>query len=149
MTARKSAGVGSFSMTGQFAVKAHVSSKERKSPMSSRLVLLITTFLFLVPSSLSAQTVANAPIENKLDPAIEKKAFDLVEGIADQISNLMRFAGACRLEIWSAILSIWSKEFATKFPIYMRGRIALAPSARLLTCFGRTTRNGHARFSKR
>jgi hypothetical protein len=77
--------------------------------MSSRLVLLITTFLFLVPSSLSAQTVANAPIENKLDPAIEKKAFDLVEGIADQISNL--HAPANRISTECAIADLlWTHD---------------------------------------
>lgn len=79
--------------------------------MSRRLALTaLFLFLLVLPLTSSAQDFAPpAASDRKPEPAIEKKAFDLLETIADQAENLHSPANRVRVECTVADL-LWTRD---------------------------------------
>src|SRR5882724_8974453 len=78
-----------------------------ESSMSRLRALTFTLLLFLLPRALAAQQIAitNEPTT----PAIEKKAFDLLETVASRISTLRNPEN--RIAVSCAIADlVWSKD---------------------------------------
>jgi regulator of sigma D len=81
------------------------------SHSSRRLTLVVLSLLLLVfPGATSAQNFpAESPSPEKLDPAKEKKAFDLLQSISEQVSSLHSPSNRVRAECLIADL-LWVRD---------------------------------------
>ena len=81
------------------------------SHSSRRLALVALSLLLLVlPGAASAQNFpAESPSPEKLDPAKEKKAFDLLQSISEQVSTLHSPSNRVRAECLIADL-LWVRD---------------------------------------
>ena len=81
------------------------------SHVSRRLALVALSLLLLIlPGAASAQNLpAETPSPEKLDPAKEKKAFDLLQSISEQVSSLHSPSNRVRAECLIADL-LWVRD---------------------------------------
>lgn len=78
--------------------------------MAVRILSLLTLCLVLLwPTSKFAQEIAKAPKNDRIDPAVERKAFDLVEAIAAQVPSLRAPANRIRMGCAVADL-VWTHD---------------------------------------
>ncbi len=76
----------------------------------SRTLSFLAAFFFVLPAASPAQEIAsNSSGNEKTETAVEKKAFDLLETLADQVTNLHSPANQVRAECMIANL-LWDRD---------------------------------------